>query len=110
MTLFAVEGDGRLAGSFSVMEIDWERGYGEIGYWVAAEARGRGVATRACRMLHEWAAAALGLRHLEILPHVDNAPSRRIPEHLGYIDTGERREAPRGGVEEPVYAVYSWEA
>jgi len=45
----AFDGDGRLLGSISLMEIDRERGYGEIGYWVAEEARGRGVATRALR-------------------------------------------------------------
>ena len=77
VTLLAFDDDedGRLAGSFSLIEIDLGRGYGEIGYWVAAEARGRGVATRAVGMLHEWARTALGMRRLEILPHVDNAPS-----------------------------------
>ena len=38
--LLAVDADDRLPGSFSVMEIDRGRGYGEIGsgYWVAARA------------------------------------------------------------------------
>jgi RimJ/RimL family protein N-acetyltransferase len=110
VTLLALDGEDRLAGSFSLLEIDLERGYGEIGYWVAAEARGRGIATRATRLVHEWATAELGLRRLEILPHADNAPSRRVAERCGYRDTGELRAPPRGEVREPVYAVYAWEA
>ena len=107
VTVLAFE-DGRLAGSFSVLEIDHQRGYGEIGYWVAPDARGRGVATRATRLLHDWAAGTLGLTHLEILPHEDNAPSRRVAERAGYADTGERRAAPRGDSPDPHYAVYAW--
>jgi RimJ/RimL family protein N-acetyltransferase len=110
VTLLAEDGDGRLAGSFSLMEIDHEAGRAEIGYWVAAGARRRGVATRAVRLLHEWGASELGPRRIEILPHVDNGPSRRVAEHCGYADTGERRRAPRGPDSEPVYAVYAWEA
>ena len=110
VTLLALDGDDRLVGSFSLMELDFDRGYGEIGYWVAAGARGRGLATRATRLLHEWARDALGLTRLEILPHVDNAPSRRVAERLGYVSTGELRKAPRGTDPDPVYVVYAWEA
>jgi len=102
----AVDGEDRLLGSFSVMGLDRDPGYGEIGYWVAAESRGRGVATRAVRLLTDWARRELGRERIEILPHKDNLASRRVAENAGYRDTGELRGAPRGGIEEPVYAVY----
>jgi RimJ/RimL family protein N-acetyltransferase len=110
VSLLAFEGDGRLAGSFSLVELDLARGYAEIGYWVAPWARGRGVATRAVGMLHTWATETLGLRRLEILPHAGNAPSRRVAERCGYADTGEVRALPRDPDQEPAYAVYAWEA
>ena len=110
VTLLAFEDEDRLAGSFSLLELDLGGGYGEIGYWVAPWARGRRVATRSVRLLHEWAVGTLGLRRIEILPHAENAPSRRVAERCGYTDTGEVRKAPRGGESEPTYAVYSWEA
>ena len=47
---------------------------------------------------------------IEILPHVDNAPSRRVSERCGCTDTGEVRRAPRGEDDEAVHAVYAWEA
>jgi RimJ/RimL family protein N-acetyltransferase len=102
----AVDAGDRLLGSFSVMELDREPGYGEIGYWVAAEARGRGVATRAVRLLAQWALAELGLTRIEILAHKDNPASRRVAEKAGFADTGELTGAPRGGVQEPVFVVY----
>ncbi|HWM08779.1 MAG TPA: GNAT family N-acetyltransferase [Solirubrobacteraceae bacterium] len=107
--LLAVDaGDDRLLGSFSVMELDREPGYGEIGYWVAAEARGRGIATRAVRLLAEWAREELGLTRIDVLPHHDNAPSRRVAEKAGFADTGELVGSERGGEREPVFAVYTW--
>ena len=102
--------DDRVLGSFSVMEIDRERGSGEIGYWVAAGARGRGIATRATRLLADWARDELGLTRIEILPHKDNTPSRRVAEKLGFRDTGALVPAPRGPQDEPAFAVYVWEA
>ena len=107
VNLLAFE-DGALAGSFSILEIDQERGYGEIGYWVAPDARRRGVATRATRLLHDWATQQLGLSQLEIIPHEDNGPSRRVAESTGYVDTGERRAPERGDSRERRYAVYAW--
>jgi RimJ/RimL family protein N-acetyltransferase len=106
--LIAVDADdGRLLGSFSVMELDREPGYGEIGYWVAAGARGRGVATRAVRLLTDWARSELGLTRIEILPHKDNAPSRRVAEKAGYRDTGRLVAPPREESHEPVFMVYA---
>ncbi len=102
----AVDPADRLLGSFSVMGLDREPGFTEIGYWVAAEARGRGVATRAVRLLAGWAREELGLTRIEILPHKDNMASRRVAEKAGFRDTGALTAPPRGEVEEPVYAVY----
>lgn len=86
--------DGVLVGSFSLLEIDVDRRYAEIGYWVAKEARGRGVATRAVDWLRA-RGAQLGLNTFELLVHVDNAASQGVARRAGFTDTGERRPAPR---------------
>ncbi|HEY7598783.1 MAG TPA: GNAT family N-acetyltransferase [Candidatus Limnocylindrales bacterium] len=108
VNLLAVDAQDRLLGSFGLMELDHEPGYGEIGYWVVAEARGRGVATRALRMLADWARDELRLTTIEVLPHKDNLPSRRVAEKAGFVDTGELVGSPRAEIEEPIYAVYVW--
>jgi RimJ/RimL family protein N-acetyltransferase len=111
VSLLAVDArDGRLLGSFSLMELDRAPGFGEIGYWVAADARGRGVATRAVRLLADWARSELALSRIEVLPHRDNAPSRRVAEKAGFRDTGELKPCPRADDDTPVYAVFAWEA
>ncbi|MDP9401627.1 MAG: GNAT family N-acetyltransferase [Actinomycetota bacterium] len=66
-------------------------GCGEVGPWVAAHARRRGIAARAVRLLTAWAHAELGARRLELLAHVDNRPSQRVARAAGYADTGQRR-------------------
>ncbi len=111
LTLLAEDGDGRLAGSFSLLELARGGGYGEIGYWVAPPARGRGVATRSVTLLRDWAAAELRLRTIEILVHRDNAPSRAVPLRCSFADTGELRTMPRGDDPgPPALIVYLWEA
>ena len=104
----AVDGD-EVLGSFSVLELDRAPRYGEIGYWVAAGARGRGVATRAVTLVRDWAAEELGLDLIELLIHEDNLASARVAELTGFVDTGERRNAPRSeDPGPPRYRVYAW--
>jgi RimJ/RimL family protein N-acetyltransferase len=98
----------RLLASVAVMEIDRERGTGEIGYWVAPGARGRGVATAAVRLVRDWAAGELGLSTLEITVHEDNAASLAVARAAGFTETGERRVAPREGLPEGRYVVHLW--
>ena len=51
---------GELLGSIGLKDIDWDAGRAEAGYWVAPEARGRGVATLALRALVSWAGSTSG--------------------------------------------------
>ena len=102
----AVDDEDRLLASISVMEIDREAGTGEIGYWVAREARGRGVATRAVRLVAEWARSELGLTTLEIAVHEDNMASQAVARAAGFTDAGEREMAPREGLPEGRYVVF----
>jgi RimJ/RimL family protein N-acetyltransferase len=88
------DGDG-LIGTVGLMEIDSGRGYGEIGYWIAAPARGRGAATRAVELLRDWAHATLGLVEIELLAHRDNRASQRVAERAGFTDTGALRRVER---------------
>ena len=61
---------------------------GSIGYWIANEARGRGVATRATRLLAEWAVTEGGVQRLELTTHPDNVASQRVAEKAGFSREG----------------------
>jgi RimJ/RimL family protein N-acetyltransferase len=111
VALAVTAADGRLIGTVGLMELDREHGRAEIGYWTAAEARGRGAATRAVALLRDWAHAELGVSELEILPHRDNRPSQLVAERAGFTDTGRVVSLPR--MPERIrsgYKVYVWRA
>lgn len=74
--------DGEPLGSAGLQRIDWDQGRGEVGYWVAPWARGRGAATSATRLLAAHA-FALGLARVEIPVYVDNPASQRVAEKAG---------------------------
>ncbi|MFE1349504.1 GNAT family N-acetyltransferase [Streptomyces sp. NPDC058757] len=59
----------------------------EVGYWTAAHARGRGVASRSLEAVTRWAFDAFGdsgLRRLDLLHQVDNVGSCRVAGKAGY--------------------------
>lgn len=62
-------------------------GRAEIGYWTAADARGRGIAPAAVRAVTDWALSSFGA---ELLPNImlvhdlDNAASCRVAIKSGY--------------------------
>jgi RimJ/RimL family protein N-acetyltransferase len=67
----------------------------ELSYWLLPAARGRGLATAACRTLVE---AVAGLDAIVLDIDVDNAPSQRIARALGAVRGAEHVEIDRGGV------------
>ena len=68
-----------------------ETGIGEIAYVVAPEARGRGIAPQAVRLLSDWAFAELPLERLQLSIHPNNGASRRVAEKTGYTYEGTLR-------------------
>jgi RimJ/RimL family protein N-acetyltransferase len=76
--------DGRMLGTGGLMAIDRALGCAEIGYMLAAPARGRGAASRTVRLLAGWAFGPLGLDRLEL--HIDrhNSASHAVAERTGF--------------------------
>jgi len=66
-----------------------DAGSAEIGYWVAAEARRRGIATAATRLAARWSFDAVPeLARLELRADVENAASNRVAEKAGFTREG----------------------
>ena len=81
----------RMLGSMSVLHLI-AGAVGEIGYWTAPWARGRGVTTRAVRVLAGWAFEEFALRRVELVIAVENAPSNRVAELAGFTKEGTLRQ------------------
>lgn len=62
-----------------------------LGYWVAEEAAGHGVAPRAVAVLTDHLLDELHLHRVEIDVRPDNGPSLRVVEKLGFVEEGRRR-------------------
>jgi RimJ/RimL family protein N-acetyltransferase len=103
----AVDAHDVILASVAVQDIREDEGRGEIGYWVAAPARGRGIATRAVRLATDWALGELGLQTLEIMTHEDNAASQGVARAAGYVQTGETNVPPREGLPPGRYLVFT---
>ena len=89
---FGIHIDGSTASSAAsacASSADLDEGCAEVGYWVAAEARGRGVATAATR-----ARGALGFRRrararaLQLRADAENVASNRVAEKAGFTREG----------------------
>jgi RimJ/RimL family protein N-acetyltransferase len=74
--------------------------HGEIGYWVAAPARGTGVATRAVRLLADWALARLELSAIEVHVSPANLASQSVARKAGFRLLEQRLLLFRTSVEE----------
>jgi RimJ/RimL family protein N-acetyltransferase len=79
---------GVLLGSIGLRVHDLAHGVCEVGYWVGKEARGRGVATRAVRLLAAWALDALGAERLQLRAEAKNVASQRVAERAGFRREG----------------------
>lgn len=77
-----------VVGSCGVAWQDHPHGVAEIGYWVRAEDRGRGVATRAVRLASVWAFAQGGVQRLQLRADTFNAASQRVAENAGFQREG----------------------
>jgi RimJ/RimL family protein N-acetyltransferase len=90
-----VADDGSVLGRFNLYDI--EDGTARLGYRVAQQAAGRGVATATVRELCRIAAARHGLRTLRAATSHDNAASRKVLAKAGFVPVGPATPADLGG-------------
>ena len=83
---FAITESGRVVGSIGMGVNDSHTGH--VGYWCVRDARGRGVTTRALRLLCDHAFEDLRLERLELITDPDNRASQRVAEKVGFRREG----------------------
>lgn len=101
LDLVVVE-DDRLVGACGLPRVDQRDRSGEVGYWVAAEARGAGVATRATRAVCRWAFDEAGVERLMLEAATINPASNGVARAVGFTLEGTLRQAAiEGGTDDP---------
>lgn len=84
---------GKFAGVIGFMEISWNHKSTSIGYWLGSEFEGKGIMTKSCRKMVDYAFKELGLHRVEIMCAEENVKSRSIPKRLGFLEEGKVRES-----------------
>ncbi|MFC4472583.1 GNAT family N-acetyltransferase [Streptomyces xiangluensis] len=99
--------DGKLVGGVLFLHFDAERGTCEVGCWLEPAAAGRGLVTRAMRILIDWAVDERGIHRVEWQASTANEPSINVARRLGMSRDGVLRESyPHRGVRQDL-AVWS---
>ena len=88
----ALEYDGKFAGALSFHTLNLEEAKAEIGYWVTAEIRGKGIATLATKLLTEYGFETIGFHRIEALVVESNKPSLKVLSNAGYQQEGVLRD------------------
>jgi [ribosomal protein S5]-alanine N-acetyltransferase len=65
-----------------------DAGRADVGYWLLAEARGGGRATRALRLVSRWALSQPGVVRLQLWTVPDNVASQRVADRAGFQREG----------------------
>ncbi|GAB77982.1 ribosomal-protein-alanine N-acetyltransferase [Austwickia chelonae] len=89
---FVVEVDGCLVGQVQLSQLVWGSSRSAVvGYWTAQQWAGRGIAPAALSAVVDRAFGPLALHRLVAYVQLDNQPSTRVMEKLGFVDEGVAR-------------------
>jgi RimJ/RimL family protein N-acetyltransferase len=87
-----LEYSGEFAGALSFHTLDLEEEKAEIGYWITASMRGKGIATAATKLLTNYGFETVGFHRIEALVVESNKASLKVLAHAGYEQEGVLRD------------------
>lgn len=83
----------QIVGVIGYHHLEWANHSTCLGYWIAEQFQHRGIMTKSCRTLVDYAFEDWHLNRIEIRCAVGNVRSQAIPERLGFKPEGILREA-----------------
>ncbi|MEO5874516.1 MAG: GNAT family protein [Streptosporangiaceae bacterium] len=90
--LYGIWLDGLLVGGVLFRVFDAAAGNCEAGCWLEPTAAGRGLVTRAARVIIDWAVRERGMHRVEWRVSTENTPSINVARRLGMTRDGVLRE------------------
>jgi RimJ/RimL family protein N-acetyltransferase len=91
--IYGIRLEGRLVGGTLFRIFDIDSGVCEIGVWLAPEAQGQGLVTRAAQAMIDWAIHERGMSRVEWLTVPHNQRSQAVARRLGMHRDGVLRAA-----------------
>jgi ribosomal-protein-alanine N-acetyltransferase len=83
---------GAFLGNGTLWHLIPEHDRAELGYILAPEAWGKGIATEVCQAIVQFGFTTMGLHSIEAQIDPENMGSRRVLEKLGFVQEGYYRE------------------
>ncbi|MFC5827408.1 GNAT family N-acetyltransferase [Nonomuraea insulae] len=91
--IYGIWTDGTLVGGVLFRTMDVRLGTAEAGCWLEPSAAGKGLVTRAARVIIDWAIGERGVHRVEWLVAAANEPSIAVARRLGMTKDGVLRES-----------------
>ncbi|GIH80874.1 GNAT family N-acetyltransferase [Planobispora longispora] len=91
--IYGIWTDGRLVGGVLFRTMDVAHGVAEAGCWLEPSAAGRGLVTRAARVIIDWAVEERGVHRVEWVVATANEASIAVARRLGMTKDGVLRES-----------------
>jgi ribosomal-protein-serine acetyltransferase len=91
--IYGIWTDGRLVGGVLFRTMDVEHGTAEAGCWLEPSAVGKGLVTRAIRVIIDWAVEERGIHRVEWQAVAANEASIAVARRLGMTKDGVLRES-----------------
>lgn len=76
------------SGVISFHTISLENSRAEVGYWIDAPMRGKGIGTIATKIITNYGFRTMGFRRIEAAVDIDNTPSQKLLISAGYSKEG----------------------
>lgn len=89
---FVIMEHNKVVGRIGVYKINNQNKIGEIGYWLAENAQGKGIVTKASKAMINFCFSELELNRIEIKCGTENEKSKTIPEKLNFTKEGVIRQ------------------
>ncbi|MER2059060.1 MAG: GNAT family protein [Niallia sp.] len=83
---------GKLVGMVGLHYIDWKNSATSIGYFLSEDAEGKGIITKSLSVLLNYLMDTLHINRIEIQCALNNRKSQLIPERLGFVKEGVKRQ------------------
>lgn len=93
-------GENRVVGGVALRPRTEPEPHGEVGYWVAASARRRGLGARAVSLVTAYGLEQLGLHWIGITASPQNAASIALARSAGFTSQGRELREFKGAMEE----------
>lgn len=89
---FLIKYKNKPVGTISLKQLSWDVKSGEIGYWLSPDFVGKGIVAQATEVMLAYGFNDINLHKIEIWAADENEKSKQVPERLGFVKEGVRRD------------------